>query len=117
MAILVDTVHSLERIHEDACRPSILVTTANTLPAKLQSFWSTLLPEQFSISPSIKSVRSWQTLLGKEQEAVVASTWSVTASHTKEVVVDYAMVRGLDNCLRIVWAETTRRADDETTRA
>jgi hypothetical protein len=120
VAILVDTVHSLERIHGDACRPLILVTTANTLSAKLQSFWSALVPEQMTLIPSsTKSVRSWQAVLGseREQEAVVVSTWAVVRSHTKEVVADYAMVRGLDNCLRIVWTETPRRADDETARA
>jgi hypothetical protein len=120
VAILVDTVHSLERIHGDACRPLILVTTANTLSAKLQSFWSTLVPEQMTLIPSsTKSVRSWQAVLGseREQEAVVVSTWAVVRSHTKEVVADYAMVRGLDNCLRIVWTETPRRADDEAARA
>jgi hypothetical protein len=120
VAILVDTVHSLERIHGDACRPLILVTTANTLSAKLQSFWSALLPEQMTLIPSsTKSVRSWQAVLGseREQEAVVVSTWAVVRSHTKVVVADYAMVRGLDNCLRIVWTETPRRADDEAARA
>jgi hypothetical protein len=122
VAILVDTVHSLERIHGDACRPLILVTTANTLSAKLQSFWNALLPEQMTLIPSsTKSVRSWQAVLGgseRAQEAVVVSTWAVVSSHTKEVVADYAMVRGLDNCLRIVWTETnTRRADDEAARA
>jgi hypothetical protein len=121
VSILVDTVHSLERIHGDACRPLILVTTTNTLSAKLQSFWSALVPEQLTLIPSsTKSVRSWQAVLGPgEQEAVVVSTWAVTRSHTKEVVADYAMVRGLDNCLRIVWTETdtARRADEEATRA
>jgi hypothetical protein len=116
VAILVDTIHSLERIHGDACRPLILVTTTNNLSAKLQSFWSALLPEQMTLIPSsTKSVRSWQAVLGSggEQEAVVVSTWAVTRSHTKEAIADYAMVRGLDNCLRIIWTETTRRADDE----
>ena len=122
VAILVDTVHSLERIHGDACRPVILVTTANTLSAKLQSFWSSLVPEQMTLIPSsTKSVRSWQAVLGseREQEAVVVSTWAVVRSHTNEVFADYAMVRGLDNCLRIVWTETetTRRVDDAAARA
>jgi tRNA A37 threonylcarbamoyladenosine synthetase subunit TsaC/SUA5/YrdC len=120
VSILVGTVHFLERIHGDACRPLILVTTTNTLSAKLQSFWSALVPGQLTlILSSSKSARSWQAMLGSEQEAVGVSTWAVTRSHTKEVVADYAMVRGLDNCLRIVWTETetTRRADEEATRA
>jgi hypothetical protein len=74
------------------------------------------VPEQLTLIPSsTKSVRSCQAVLGSEQEAVVVSTWAVTRSHTKEVVADYAMMRGLDNCLRIVWTETdtTMRAGEE----
>jgi hypothetical protein len=103
VAILLDTVHCLERIHGESCRPALAVTAANNISTRLSSVLSALVPQQLSLAASAStSLRSWQGLTSPE-EAVV-STWTVSTSNTYiDALVEYAMVRGLDGSLRIVW--------------
>lgn len=118
VALLIDTMNCLERTHgSESCQPRLLVTSDTPSSPRLTNVWKSLLPNHLALSPHTGSVRSWQGLL-RPEEAVV-STWGVARESTANKnssntgnAIEYAMVRGLDSSLRIVWTE---HAGDATT--